>query len=335
MRVYAIGEVLIDFIAKEEKPLSEVTHFEKHAGGAPTNVLVALSRLGISTSLISKVGNDPFGKFLISKLSEEKVDTSNVVVDNEIHTGIVFVQLLGAKPEFILYKNIAYNFLKKEEINYKVIEDMCLLHFGSVMFIQDPSRSTMLDFLKAAKSKHITLSFDVNIRKDLWVGKLNEMLDLVEEGLNLANIVKISESELEYLLRAKGVPEDEFMELLGEYNIDLLAITRGEHGSRLIHKKQKNIVIFDFPALKVNPVDTTGAGDAFTAGLLAGVLAFGKIDKINEIKDNELEKIGKFANIVGALTTLKRGAWSSPHLDELTKFSEVKEIVDRLKNIKL
>ncbi len=335
MKIYAIGEILIDFIAKEEKNLSDVNLFEKHAGGAPANVLVAMSRLGVPTALISKVGNDPFGEYLLKELSKEGVDISNVVIDNEIHTGIVFIQLLGASPEFILYKNVAYNFLRKNELNYNILKHMRLLHFGSVMFVQEPSRGTILDFLSSANAKKIPLSFDVNIRKDLWLNKMDEMWELTEKGLKLANIVKINEKELEELLKLKGIPREDFMELLAEYNIDLLAITRGEHGSRFVLRRKKKLIISEFPAPKVTPVDTTGAGDAFTGALLAGIIAYNKIDKVNEIKDEELEKIGKFANLVGALTTLKRGAWSSPYLHELTKFPEVKEVVDLLKHLKL
>ena len=79
--VAAIGEVLIDFIAKEEGPLEKIKDFEKHAGGAPANVMVGLSRLGVSSGLISRVGDDPFGKFLIGALDSEGVDTSQIQID--------------------------------------------------------------------------------------------------------------------------------------------------------------------------------------------------------------------------------------------------------------
>lgn len=106
--IFSIGEVLIDFIAKEEGALKDVIEFEKHPGGAPANVSVGLARLGVKCALISKVGADSFGEFLINALEREGVEIKYISQDIEKHTGIVFVQLIGAKPEFILYDGVAY-----------------------------------------------------------------------------------------------------------------------------------------------------------------------------------------------------------------------------------
>ncbi|MCO6040249.1 carbohydrate kinase family protein [Thermococcus alcaliphilus] len=303
--IYAIGEILIDFIAKEEGKLKDVREFEKHPGGAPANVVVDLRRLGVKSALISKVGDDPFGEFLIEELKKERVETKYIIKDTNKHTGIVFVQLIGAKPEFILYDGVAYFNLRKEEIQWDFMKDAELLHFGSVLFAREPSRSTVFDVLRAVKGK-VPISYDVNIRLDLWRGREKEMLKDIEEALKLTDIVKIGDGELEYLNK-NGIA-------LEDFNFALVGITRGAEGSTIIHKD----IRVDVPSFKVEPVDTTGAGDAFMAALLASLFYMGKLD-ILEFSKEELKELGSFANLVAALSTTKRGAWSVPSLEEVLK----------------
>lgn len=303
--IYAIGEVLIDFIAKEEGKLKNVREFEKHPGGAPANVAVGLRKLGVKSGLISKVGDDPFGEFLIEKLKKEGVETKYIVKDVNRHTGIVFVQLIGAKPEFILYDGVAYFNLRKEEIKWDFMEDAKLLHFGSVLFAREPSRSTVFSVLRDIKGK-IPISYDVNIRLDLWKGKEEEMLRDIKEALKLADIVKIGDEELNYLNK-NGIT-------LEDFSFDLVAITKGAKGSTIIH----NEIRVEVPSFKVKPVDTTGAGDAFMAALLASLFYMDKLNKL-EFSEEELKEVGSFANLVAALSTTKRGAWSVPKLGEILK----------------
>ncbi|MCD6559092.1 carbohydrate kinase [Thermococci archaeon] len=308
--IFAIGEVLIDFIARDEGALKDVKSFEKHPGGAPANVLVGLSRLGVESALISKVGRDPFGAFLLERLEEEGVNTSYVALDGERHTGVVFVQLIGAKPEFILYDGVAYFNLKAEDVKPFSAE---LLHFGSVLFAREPSRSTLFEILEREK---ITKSYDVNIRLDLWRGREDDMLADIERALKLADIIKIGDGELEFL-KENGIDIEGF-------DFKLLAVTRGGEGSELIHGG----IEVKVPAYRVEPVDTTGAGDAYMAALLASLHHMGKIENL-ELSEGELYRIGRFANLIAALSTMKRGAWSVPKLEEVVLMREVRELYQR------
>ncbi|AEC52587.1 sugar kinase [Pyrococcus sp. NA2] len=295
--MYTIGEVLIDLIAREEGDLGNVRVFEKHPGGAPANVAVGLSRLGIRPALISKVGDDPFGDFLVEKLKEEGVETKFIVKDKERHTGVVFVQLIGAKPQFILYDGVAYFNLKEEDIDWSFLDNAELLHFGSVLLAREPARSTLFKILKRARN--VIVSYDVNIREDLWRGKEDEMTDYINKAIDFANIVKVSEEEFKYIREV----EDK-----------LLIITRGERGCTIIWENMK----VEVPTFKVTPVDTTGAGDAFMAGFLASLNYMGKLENFTFSRD-ELIEAGKFANLVASLSTTKRGAWSAPTLEEVKK----------------
>ncbi|WP_048146617.1 carbohydrate kinase family protein [Pyrococcus abyssi] len=298
--ICSIGELLVDVIATEEGDLKDVRLFEKHPGGAPANVAVGIARLGFDSCLVSKVGDDPFGEFLVESLRRENVKTDGIVKDEEKHTGIVFVQLTGVSPSFILYDGVAYFNLRREDINWELINSSRIVHFGSVILARSPSRETVLDVIKRVKT---IVSFDVNLRLDLWKNRGEDMLRTIEEAIKLADIVKASEEEVDYL-------EDNGIEVEGKL---ITAITMGSKGAKL-----NGIQV---PGYKVNPVDTTGAGDAFTAALLVGIM------KVREITNENLEKIGKFANLVAALSTLKRGAWSVPKVEELLKYKEAREIL--------
>lgn len=307
--IFAIGEILIDFIAKQEGPLKDVRSFEKHAGGAPANVVVGLSRLGVPSALISKVGADPFGDFLIEMLRKEGVVTEYIRRDPGKHTGVVFVQLIGARPEFILYDGVAYFNIRDDDVSMVDTEKADLVHFGSVLFAREPSRSTAFNFLKNA-GRNVPISYDVNIRLDLWKGREEEMLRDIEKGLRIASIIKIGEEEMDYLSE-HGINMEDF-------DFSLLAVTKGSRGSTLTHEG----VEVNIPAYEVQPVDTTGAGDAYMAALLASLWHLGKLRNL-ELSREELMKIGKFANFVAALSTLKKGAWSVPKMEELPPVPDV------------
>ncbi len=308
--IASIGEVLIDFIALQEGKLKDVKSFEKHPGGAPANVAVGLSRLGVESALVSKVGDDPFGDFLLERLRKEGVKTY-VLQDAEKHTGVVFVQLIGAKPEFILYDGVAYFNLKEEEIPIDVLMKSEAIHFGTVMFAREPSRSAVFKTLEKLKGR-VPLSYDVNIRPDLWRGREEEMLRDVERALRLAEIVKVGDEELEYL-KNNGINVEDF-------DFKLLAVTMGERGSELMSGDAK----VHIPAYRVEPVDTTGAGDAFTAALLTGLHYSNLLG--DSIDEEHLRKIGRFANLVAAISTTRRGAWSVPKIEEIATTREFREL---------
>jgi fructokinase len=167
--IVSIGEVLIDFIANEENiNLKEVSSFVKFPGGAPTNVVVASSVLGAKSGLISRVGADPFGDFLIETLRTKGVDVSQITRDSEHHTGVVFVELKKAKPNFTLYTNVAYNFMEINDLNPQYIQSADVLNFGSVTLLMEPSRSTTFEAISLAKG-HCAISCDVNFRKEMWI----------------------------------------------------------------------------------------------------------------------------------------------------------------------
>ncbi|MHA1377325.1 MAG: carbohydrate kinase family protein [Candidatus Helarchaeota archaeon] len=318
--IISVGELLIDFIASEKNSaLEKVNQFQKFPGGAPANVIVAARSLGFSAGLISKVGKDPFGNFLIHTLKQKKVDTSQIFRDDVHHTGIVFVESKKGIPNFMLYSDVAYNFLKPNEINKDYIIESKILNFGGVLLLRSPARDAVMRSLSIAKNK-LLISFDINLRKDL----LREDYDLweyINNALTFVDVLKISLDELFdlflYLNPQKSEPtyEEAINFLIETFSFKIIALTMGGTGSKiLIIKNQKIQYQITEPAYKVDIVDSTGAGDAFLGSLLASLIHMNKIEHPEDINKKETEKIIKFCNKYAALSTTQVGAWNLPKL---------------------
>ncbi|NVM52618.1 MAG: carbohydrate kinase [Candidatus Helarchaeota archaeon] len=327
--IISIGEVLIDFISNEaDIDLKDVASFIKFPGGAPTNVLVVASSLGAKTGLISRVGDDPFGDFLLETLQTKGVDTSQVMRDKKHHTGAVFVELKKAKPDFTLYTNVAYNFMNISDLNKDYIQSAEVLNFGSVSLLMEPSRSTTFEAISLAKG-HCTITCDVNFRLDLWKYKLDEMWKLADQALNDVDILKLGLGEALEIgshIAGKRLDLDEALkEIYTKFDPKLLAITMGKKGSRLLlienHKIKLDIVQ---DVYKVVAKDTVGAGDAFFGSLLYILHKMGKLRSLN-LTENELNQIMTFANTFAALSTTRKGAWNLPKIEDIMYIPEIKE----------
>jgi len=315
--IFAVGEVLIDFIAIEDADLKYVKTFEKHPGGAPANMVVGLRRLNVPSGLISRVGRDAFGEFLVEKLGEEGVETRYISYDHERNTGVVFVQLKQAEPSFLLYDNVAYFNLRMDDVDESFLDAADLLHFGGVLLAREPSRSTSLELARMARSRGIPTSFDANIRPNLWAGRMDELIRCMEEALSCADIVKLGRGEKRFL-EEHGVDVESF-------DVKLIAVTKGSEGSELMHAGQR----VSIPAYRVEAIDPTGAGDAYMAALLASLYSMNKLREL-ALNEVELRLAGRFANIVAALSTTRRGAWSVPRVELLLEIGEIRPIAERL-----
>ena len=330
--IVSIGEVLIDFIANEENiNLKDVSTFVKFPGGAPTNVLVAASSLGAETGLISRVGNDPFGDFLIETLQTKGVDTSQVTRDSEHHTGVVFVELKKAKPNFTLYSNVAYNYMNIDDLNPEYIRSADVLDFGSVTLLMEPSRSTTFEAISLAKG-HCAISCDVNFRKDLWKNKEDEMWELAERALTDVDILKVGSDEAiqlgQHLNPAQEKPtlEQALTNIYTILNPQVIAVTMGEKGSRLLLiQNQKLLYEIKIAVYKVATKSTVGAGDAFFGSLLYTLHKLHKLRGLSNLTEKELRQALIFSNTFAALCTTLKGAWNHPKIGDILHIKEIKE----------
>ncbi|MEM4625396.1 MAG: carbohydrate kinase [Candidatus Pacearchaeota archaeon] len=278
--VLTIGELLIDFIGGEGS-LEETKTFEKCFGGAPGNLAIACSRLGLKVAIISRVGNDAFGRFLLDTLKREGVDTSYIEIDEKHKTGLAFVSHIKER-QFLFYRGAEMFIKGREDLdNFKYI---C---FGSIPLITKTSRRAVLKAIKIGKKMRAKICFDPNIRLNLWK---EDTLNWVRKILEKVDLLLLTEEE------AKIIFEERNLETLIENirkKFELIGIKMGARGSMIIQGNK----IVKMPAIKVKVIDTTGAGDAWNAGLLFSL-----------INGYDLITSAKIANICGALCVSKKGA---------------------------
>jgi fructokinase len=308
--ITALGEVLIDFTPSGFSENGGIL-FEQNPGGAPANVLAVLSKFQKRTRFIGKVGNDQFGIFLKNTLKQINVDTSGLVTSVHTNTTLAFVHLdQTGDRTFSFYRDPgADTTLEVEEVNFDTIRDSRIFHFGSVSMTHNPSAATTLAAISFAKENGVLISFDPNLRESLW-GNLDHAKEMMCKGLQLSDVVKISEEELVFLTGLSDLEKGSKM-ISENYQVPLLFITLGGNGCFFRHGETIGLV----PGYEVNVKDTTGAGDGFLGGVLYKVLE--KNCKIDQLLKEELTEIASFANAVGALATTKRGAiLSMPTLDE-------------------
>ncbi|MBL7184146.1 MAG: fructokinase [Anaerolineae bacterium] len=317
--VITFGELLIDFVSTVSGvSLVEAPGFEKAAGGAPANVAVGLARLGVSSGFMGKVGDDDFGRFLAQTLAENGVDTSALLFSDEARTALAFVSLKeDGERDFMFYRHPSADMLiRPEEIDHDYIGSAKVFHYGSISLISEPSRSATLAAIESAREHGLLISYDPNLRLSLWPSPA-EARRGIELGWGFADVIKISEDELEFLTGTQDLERgaDEVF----HPELKLLVISRGREGCYFATRERRGYV----PGYRVAAVDTTGAGDGFVAGLLSGLLDIGfQLDSAKTLTD-----VLRLANAVGALTTTKRGAIPAlPTREEVLRFIETSSV---------
>lgn len=298
--VICLGEALIDFTPLDKQNLD----FRKNPGGAPANVAVALSRLGVKTSFVGKVGDDVLGNFLVKKMKSEGINIDNMLLTDQAKTAITFVTLdEDGERSFDFYIDpSADRFLRPEELNENLFKNNKILHFGSISLIDEPARSASKKAIKLAEENSMLISYDPNLREMLWdslVQAKKIMLSVMEN----VDILKVSEEELKFLSDKNDI-ETGAEYLQKKYDIPIIFITCGSQGAYYYHKE-----LGFADAFEVDVVDTTGAGDAFMSAVL---YHFNESDlSLEEIDNKFLDKVIKFANYSGSLAASASGAMAA------------------------
>ena len=194
--ITALGEILIDFTPSGTNGMG-MPLYTQNPGGAPANVLAQSALLGSRTAFIGKVGQDSFGTFLRSVMERNGIDTRALVTSEEVHTTLAFVQLDACGDRsFSFYRNPGADILLREsEVDYELIRQSHIFHFGSLSLTDEPARSATVAAVHAARGSGCLISYDPNYRPPLWPSQdaaRTAMLKL----LPLADILKLSEEEL-------------------------------------------------------------------------------------------------------------------------------------------
>ncbi len=311
--VTALGELLIDFTdngkSAQGNPLMEA-----NPGGAPCNVLSMLGRLGKKTAFIGKVGNDMFGKQLKNAVEEVGIDTRNLVVDDNAHTTLAFVQTYpDGDRDFSFYRDPGADMLlTKDEVQEELIRNSRIFHFGTLSSTHEGVREATRHAIDVAREAGCIVSFDPNLRPPLWK-TLDDARVEIEYGLSKCDVLKISDNEVEFLFDTTDY--DKGAALLEEkYHIPLVLITLGKDGSRAYYKGRR---VTASPFLQDNTIETTGAGDTFCASALNYVLEHG----LEDLTDEELQELLTFANAAASLVTTRKGALRvMPSREEVLSF---------------
>ncbi len=306
------GELLIDFVSLDVGvSLVEARAFVKAAGGAPANVAVGLARLGRSVGFLGQVGDDDFGNFLAATLRDNGVQVDGLRRSSEARTALAFVSLRAdGERDFMFYRHPSADMLwEASDADRTIAASGCVFHFGSISLISDPSRASTIAAIKAARDHGSLISYDPNLRLPLWSssGAAREGMLF---GLTFANIVKLSREELAFLSGTGDIQEG--ARRLWHDGLRILTVTCGMEGCWWFTGSDSGHVA-GFP---VTSVDTTGAGDAFVAGVLAGL-----IEADFSTDRPTLDQIMRMANAAGALTVTRRGAIPSlPTRSEVDRF---------------
>ena len=297
--ILCAGEILADMIGAER---DGVFVYERKAGGAPFNVACAVKKFGVKSAFAGSVGDDIIGGFLKDFAKSVKLDGLCLESDADRNTTLAFVQLdRHGERSFCFYRRNTADY-RMPEIPDGLFDSADIVHIGSLMLSEDEGAAYAERLAERARSAGKTVSFDVNFRTDIFKDK-ESAVSRYKTMLEAADIVKFSEDEVEIFGR-------DYID--GRLKEKLVCITLGGNGSEWRYLGRRNAV----PSVKVKPVDTTGAGDAFYAGVLSRLDGLQK----SEWTDGVLNHALKFGNVCGALNTLGRGAIDSlPDLGMIQK----------------
>jgi fructokinase len=277
-RVTSVGEILYD-----------VYPDQKRLGGAPFNFIYHVWKIIGQAQFVSSVGNDENGTELIAYLTKQGFDVSKIFIDDNYPTGTVNVSIDENKvPRFKISSECSFDFLTiSQEIKNEIEKNTDILYFGTFSQRGSIARKT-IDSLLGYNIKYFC---DLNLRHNFFTK------EMIEKALATVQLLKMNEDELNKLIEILSLNEnDPVAELIDKYDIDLIAVTRGEKGALLVTKDERNNYVP--PQLKV--IDTLGAGDAFAAVLCLGYYYKLPFEKINMLANNFASQI---CTINGAIPT--------------------------------
>jgi fructokinase len=303
MKILCIGEALIDMICTDKgSSLSQGEHFLKKPGGAPTNVAAAIAALGGEVDLSAKVGADPFGDHLIQVMKEFGVSTNHMLQDANSFTTFAFVSLMHNGERDFYFNRGADGQLSKADVEKIDLVDYSIVHFGSATgFLPGPLHEAYVNLLSRSIQQGCFVSFDPNYRHLLFRDDTESFILQSWYFLRHCHFFKVSDEEAIMLSQKQTVEEAAAYFL--EHTTAVFAITLGKDGTMLGLGNQTVII----PSIPVQPVDTTGAGDAFTGAVLYQLRNY-SLQEIKLLTADDWKTIISNANKAGARTCEYLGA---------------------------
>lgn len=302
--VVSLGEALIDFTMVSADAGGYPT-MAAHPGGAPANFLAALTKFGASTALITKVGNDSFGRMLLGTLKSAGIDTRGVILADDVFTTLAFVTLdaKGEREFSFARKPGADTRIREEEIDWTLIDQTKVFHFGTLSLTDEPARTATVKAVEYAKAGEKLISFDPNLRQPLWKD-MEQAREQMLWGLGMADVVKISDDEVKFLFDLE--PEEGCEYIFQRFSPKLLFVTCGGEGCWYMNPVAQGHA----DSLKdIDILDKTGAGDIFGGSAMYKILQSGKSPET--LTERELEEVARFASVSAGLSATRAGGISS------------------------
>ena len=269
MNILSIGEVLWDLLPAGRK-----------VGGAPANVAFHCMQLGADVRMLSRVGDDDLGRELIEFYRSLGLSTELIETDPTAPTGTVGVELIDGQPKYTIHENVAWDRIEATDDAIRFAQTADAVCFGSLAARNEATLRTIRRLVSETPQTALRV-LDLNLR-DPFVDR-----NVIESVLGLANILKMNDDELVRISEMFDVPGSAVKQqtewIIDRYALKMLILTCGSHGSMIFVAGQE----FFHPGCKVNIIDTVGAGDAFTATVIVGLLSDWPIDTINE-RANEI-----------------------------------------------
>ncbi len=267
MRKYAllsVGELLVDIIGTEiQESILETSVFERFQGGSPANMAANMARLGMSTALVSCVGNDNLGIFLKNEVAKTGIDISHIATDELQPTSTVIVSRTKGTPDFIAYRT-ADRMIQSSHIPDNLLTESTIFHTTCFALSQEPAQSAIVDAAKRANNLGCRVSLDANYATQIWADR-KQAWETISAYCSHDGLVKLSEDDAERIYGYK-VSEEQVIKDFHAMGADLVCFTKGGEGSTISYEKGSKQINLGVKPLDV--IDATGAGDAFWAGFL-------------------------------------------------------------------
>ena len=267
--VILVGEPMGLFIAQSEGELCDVSGYDAAVAGAEFNVAVGLARLEKRVTYLTRLGKDPFGQKIVRSLQHNGIGTEFISFSNDKVTGFMLKSRVSKGDPEIFYfrKDSAASTLSKEDVDCIDFSNYGFLHLTGILpALSEITRETAFYLIQKARENGLTVSFDPNLRPQLWPDK-ETMISVINELAFRSDYVLPGEAEGEILCNTRNL--NEIGRFYLEHGVKAVIVKKGSHGAYTITKSEQELV----PGVQVkNVVDTVGAGDGFAAGFLSGLM---------------------------------------------------------------
>ena len=289
-----VGEPMGLLIAQSEGNLDSVSGYDLAVAGAEFNVAVGTARLDHRVTYMTKLGNDPFGKRIVSVLNQNKIGNEFLMFDKDKSTGFMLKgrTSIGDPDIFYFRKNSAASTLTEDDVDKIDLEKYSHIHLTGILpALSEDTRKATFHLMEKAKAKGLFISFDPNLRPQLWESE-EQMKTTINKLASYADLVLPGQAEGKILM---GSDDEKLINKFYLENGASICVTKcGSKGAYVSTKDNENYMVNGYKVEKV--VDTVGAGDGFATGVVTGLM-----------EGLPLKDAVKRATAIGAIQVMSRG----------------------------